>query len=425
MQNTLEIQNFLIFKQATIAVRKFTVFIGPQASGKSIAAKLLYLFYHLPEEVFDVVREGGDVESVKKRMCEKFLKVFPQETWNRNSFRVNLLTGKGEVAFSGSEGGQLTFVMSQYYVDLINLSIEEIESSLRRDGLVGEKSEGEDFRTRVQLVRKHFHSVSWGFVNNGGSSFVIPAGRSFFATVEDNIFSFISEDFSLDFFLVEFGVKYAQVKRIHKGEFTRVEEPAFSKLLGGVYARKDGKDFIRTKHGQSVLEVRVSQASSGQQELLPILLILAGYRGSFLVIEEPEAHIYPEAQDEISRLIVSRQKPEDVEKAFLITTHSPYVLNALNNMVYAGILSEKFKGNQKVLEALENIYPDAERILPGQLAAYIFRAGDVRNIIDNETYLINAEELDSISYSTGDKFSELLKLEQEGEFDEVAGKQGA
>ena len=45
MKNTLVIDNFLIFDHAEIDINKFTVFIGPQASGKSIVAKLVYFFY--------------------------------------------------------------------------------------------------------------------------------------------------------------------------------------------------------------------------------------------------------------------------------------------------------------------------------------------------------------------------------------------
>ena len=50
MKNTLEIKNFLIIDSVELEIKKFTVFIGPQASGKSIVAKLLYGHLYLFED---------------------------------------------------------------------------------------------------------------------------------------------------------------------------------------------------------------------------------------------------------------------------------------------------------------------------------------------------------------------------------------
>ena len=134
---------------------------------------------------------------------------------------------------------------------------------------------------------------------------------------------------------------------------------------------------------------------------------------AFCMIEEPEAHIYPESQYSLIRFIISRRVPDDPEMAFLFTTHSPYVLTTINNLAYAGILEKRFnaQNNKESIKKLDKVYPARERIPQGSLSAYYFDGGNVESIIDKETEIINAQKLDDISERTNDKFSELLELE--------------
>ena len=137
----------------------------------------------------------------------------------------------------------------------------------------------------------------------------------------------------------------------------------------------------------------------------------------FFVIEEPEAHIFPESQSEIIKFIVSTQILNSNEKSFLFTTHSPYVLTTLNNLAYAGVLEAKLqqKNDSKSIEKLDKVYSIQERIPENALSAYYFNKGEVTNIIDKETGLINAEDLDKISDITSEKFSDLLELDDSEE----------
>jgi hypothetical protein len=64
---------------------------------------------------------------------------------------------------------------------------------------------------------------------------------------------------------------------------------------------------------------------------------------------------------------------------------------------------------------LEKIYSLKERISADSLSAYHFDNGKVKNIIDKETGLINAEDLDKISDMTSEKFSDLLELDDSEE----------
>ncbi len=59
-----------------------------------------------------------------------------------------------------------------------------------------------------------------------------------------------------------------------------------------------------------------------------------------MIIEEPEAHLFPEAQKEISALIalLSNMKQSQIT----ITTHSPYILASINNLILAHKVGKKY-----------------------------------------------------------------------------------
>ena len=97
MKNTLVIDNFLIFDHAEIDINKFTVFIGPQASGKSIVAKLVYFFYHLPEFVFDVTVKEGKRRELNTLLKNEFCEIFPKYAWNDFDFTIKFNTDFGDI----------------------------------------------------------------------------------------------------------------------------------------------------------------------------------------------------------------------------------------------------------------------------------------------------------------------------------------
>jgi predicted ATPase len=89
----------------------------------------------------------------------------------------------------------------------------------------------------------------------------------------------------------------------------------------------------------------LENCSSGQQEALPLTLILKALteinfigKGSTCYIEEPEAHLFPFAQRDIVNLISLSFNRSVVPSQFILTTHSPYILTAFNNNIHAGEL---------------------------------------------------------------------------------------
>src|SRR5436190_1478530 len=77
-------------------------------------------------------------------------------------------------------------------------------------------------------------------------------------------------------------------------------------VLGAELMRIDKEDFLQFEDKR---RVKLAQASSGQQEALPLLLLLARFlslhhsRGRAVYIEEPEAHLFPSTQKLVTELM--------------------------------------------------------------------------------------------------------------------------
>ena len=64
----------------------------------------------------------------------------------------------------------------------------------------------------------------------------------------------------------------------------------------------------------------------------------ASNRKAYFIIEEPESHLFPETQKKIMQFIAAVKNNGN---EILVTTHSPYILGELNNLLYANNISGK------------------------------------------------------------------------------------
>lgn len=79
-------------------------------------------------------------------------------------------------------------------------------------------------------------------------------------------------------------------------------------------------------------DIPMSRASSTVTETAPLLLIIKHLLqpGNVLIVEEPEAHLHPENQRQMARLLM-RLASEGV--SIVVTTHSEFLLSELNHLL--------------------------------------------------------------------------------------------
>jgi predicted ATPase len=384
MIERLIIKNFLCLKDVDIEVKDFLVLIGPQAAGKSLCAKLLYFFRTLFDEIPACNISASDFS---KDLSDKFESFFPKDHWVTQAFYMEYKRQSRICTLEKKQNQELRICLGK-------ISQEKEEPTKIESNHILKMVKGKLFASK---------------------NIFIPAGRSFFSLLQKNIFRFMKTNNNIDPFLIEFGVFYEDIRSI-KCSIPAEVQTLIRSILKGEYIPEE--NVLLADGGKIPLEL----LSSGQQEALPLALILAYIISSqyeehytFIYVEEPEAHLFPDAQEAMSRLISFLRYNQEI--SFVITTHSPFMLAAFNNLIKAGNI---VKQNPPLKEAVCKEIPESMRIDINRFAAYTLENGRSASIIDKETNLIGTDAIDEVSEDIMEIFCGLLDIEYNGK-DERGG----
>jgi predicted ATPase len=416
----IEIKDFGGLKNTEIPINKINLFIGKQASGKSISIKLMYYFKSFFRDFFEAAEDDKTKTELTKSLIEKFEEYFPVDSWSDKNFKIKFFYNEEEyskVTKTGKTKIKLEFSSK------VNKQFTNAKRLIRGDKAKFQaKDKFEVYRPDFKVFEKYVSLVQNDLSNECGfTQIFIPAGRSFFATLQSSIFSFLSSNKAIDPFLVSFGSFYENIKGIASRENsvkskqleeTKIIDNLIIEILGGKYQRIKSKDYIIHEDKR---KINLAYASSGQQETLPLTLILKALTrvyftgdGLTLYIEEPEAHLFPSAQKKVVELIASVFKLSKCQTQIMVTTHSPYIISSFNNLLQAGIILDKeIVSADKLNEVFNNLFA----IPPKTLNSYALENNNCKSIIDSEYDLIDSTYLDEISDIISNDFDNLLSLE--------------
>jgi len=415
---TLRIKNFAGIKDAQIELSRMNVFIGPQASGKSVCAKLLFYFKEIIRRTFVEADEDKSMSQMQVEHQHLFLRYFPPSAWGESMFEIEYAFNELSIVIE-RKADTINMAYSNAYVAFLGTLRKVIHKHINSNNSEGGVSAAFPiiFLNKGGMLTQRFGSI----LDN--ENYFIPAGRSYFSSLELSVFSLIASDVKIDPFLSEFGQRYMNARRAYS---FRSEEQKEARVLGsfmgrlvcGTYKRIRERDYILTDDER---QVPVENSSSGQQEVLPLILVVSEIAEdekragrSTLFVEEPEAHLYPTAQREIVHLLaaVTDLASDETSGQYVITTHSPYILSALNNLMYGAQLAAQSADKRS---RVAQVLGDAALVPAENVRAYAFGDGQVQSIIDPETHLVRATVLDSVSNELAKEFGDLLDIEFEDE----------
>jgi AAA15 family ATPase/GTPase len=414
----IEINGFLTIDHAKFEIKKINILIGAQAQGKSVIAKLVYFFKNYFSEIFiESIKKFETKRDIEKKCLIQFEKIFPRYSWANQEFSIFYKNGDYHISIIRTNIDNKYVFKLNYCKELTDFHkrIKNRYKSILDYNNAWIEQENEKM---MPVTRKDafFYEKIFEEINNSAFNSIlndpifIPEGRSFFTNLQRNIFSFLANDIDINPFIKEFGHYYEQSKRFYemnKINFIRRHDESnetinkidklVSDIVVGEYIYEDEQDWILNKGKRTNL----ANASSGQQESLPMLLILKiqspmrkDYTTTFF-IEEPEAHLFPTSQKQIISLIATIYNA--FEHSFFITTHSPYILTAINNLVAGQDAYDKANGDKDKLKRLEKFLPKDELIRLEDVSAYTLNKGKLESIIDMENRLIGANLLDAVS----------------------------
>lgn len=392
-------------QECTLSVNRFTVLTGPQSNGKSTIAKAVYFFRTVKQDILNMMMQGGPKRvtgrpdahweyTLKQRMRDKFLQLFgtswimPQDMEMKYIYtdkfwlRVYLAPDLDEYGNKNFVDFEFSDSFKEYLDDLDSHSFENITQ--------GQKTHEED-----ALVKK---------LDDPYDTVFIPAGRNLITLLSTQLnYIFTSLDElqlrNMDYITRRYTELILKLKPLFGNGMTGIvdfieNDPEQMKrykkhsaainlltkiareVLRGTYRYVDGEERLYLDGSKYV---KINFASSGQQEIVWVFNLLFYYlledRKVFLILEEPESHLYPESQRTIGEVLTLFCNEGNAE---LLTTHSPYMLGTFNYLLLAGqVADSKTESLKKLLHKRYWIKPDIT-------AAYHVHEGRMDQAIDNE-----------------------------------------
>ena len=431
-------------KNFEMDVNKYNILIGEQATGKSTIAKSIYYSRYIKTLISNFLIQimengkyyGENVEKTKPfykcishKLKETFIHLFGYSWELDPKFRIQY-SFTGDIVFeiklaSRSSGKKY---ITEWYSEKLKKEIR----SLQEEAL-SMYEESNRLHLSLELARDNkernreyiLHKINEVFMDDQ-TTYYIPAGRSMLTLMSASratMNSLQNLDFIMDRFLelidgirgvYQEGLGTAY-KYFPRGDRLFDVHDMASQIIDmqkGEYRSERSQEILRVNSGNNQYEdIGINFASSGQQEIMWLLnflyVLMLKAEKAFVIIEEPEAHIYPTLQKRIVDFII--QFTNICNGNVFVTTHSPYVLMSMNNAYYAGCIAEDNK-QQEVSKIVKPIY----RIQKGMLSAMKINSGmhkNVTNLLD-ENGEICSYLIDDISSEINEIYTSLFMINE-------------
>ena len=414
----IEIKNFGPITKVEMDIMKMTFLLGELASGKSTITKLVYFFRTAQEDFVSIISNDFEnwiqcSKAYVSLLRNKFSNIFGTATY-LGSFEISYYYSPDAfVILRPATDNQVQVSIDKTLMSKLEKSWNDSKSEIqngKRNGL------NKTVRRGIQnIFQDEFHSI------------YIPAGRALLSrqmllrmilSREANLISDRIMDYNpldvVDAPTRRYMVEAEDIRVWIATPKTYESDDNFlisisNKILKGTYAISKDNDFIQLPNRQLI---PLSYSSSGQQEVVWLLNILQYHaymgRKCFVIIEEPETHLHPDAQYLLIQYIAAFSNVTGSE--VLIATHSPYILSSCNNLFYA----EQCGRDTSVSTSVCKIIPKNCWLNADSASAYIIENSTIINIMNEKLAMIELAQLDKVASEQDDEYEALLLLMRGG-----------
>lgn len=383
--SSLEIKNFGPISNLNIDVDKnINLIIGPQASGKSTIGKILFFCKKIRDYYVDfILQDSLFLQTHPNELYINFLKYIRRNFMG--CFGTTTHMSPFEIVYSYQSSQSVVISLKERYAffEFTGGMEKEIRASLIDAYKIYKENQSQanmsfvaSFNNKLNLkneIKIHFTELANKIFGSDEDIIYIPAGRSLLSVLSDqlDVIDISTLDLSMKEFMeriritrTRFGTKLDSVVRDYlktvQGQIKNTDIDIAKELIKYVLKA----EYVNDTDGEKLYFddthwVKLIYGSSGQQESLWILLLLfiiiLEKRKAYVVLEEPEAHLYPEAQRHMVEFIALTMNSSNSK--FLVTTHSPYILSSANLLIQSAIVE-----NQAALRTEEMIIKKQLRI---------------------------------------------------------------
>lgn len=434
----LSISNIGPIKNIDIELNQFNVFIGPQSSGKSTIAKIISFCQWLEKDC--IVRQQSSHIN-KTFIRERFIDYHNISSYiNDDSSFVY----SGNVLTISYAGGNVEITTKKEITDVQvskNAYIPSERNVIAIPGIFSTKMPDNyvsSFLDDWQQIRSKFGREAKVDILNLGESYFyddtrntdmleMHNGKPFPLSQASSGLQSVTPLCVYIAYITEW--IYSHVEDKSSDERKRIWDSAVAKTLYDQNRHEEGKalslDIIydeRKTTGQlrdsfrKLSDMLQNANITGDDEVDSILKTIKGISDSLgkpvfsnIVIEEPELNLFPATQADLMYYILS--KVDHTRDNMVITTHSPYILYAVNNCILANIV----KGNVEVEDRSDVDVPESVWVDGKKISVWELRDGYIKNqekelnltIQDNDG-LIRGNYFDRVMHNIMADFNNLM-----------------
>lgn len=152
---------------------------------------------------------------------------------------------------------------------------------------------------------------------------------------------------------------------------------------------------------QAELNELMKEVNDAQKKIVKSLGFDSDYNYTKLIIEEPELNLFPKAQQDLIYYVLEAMVREKRNHQLVLTTHSPYVLFALNNCMMGGLVKKNIPLKERKSFASYKSWID-----PKKVSIYEIHDGTLKPIQDEDGIL----EDNYLNQAYKDNTSEYMSL---------------
>jgi len=422
---TIEIKNLGPIKEAKFDLNKVNVFMGPQSSGKSSIAKIISYCTWLDKKILNDSL-NKDVSSVIKGDGPKYINEL--KTYHR--LTEGYFSENTSFAFEGEA------IVFSYNCDLLS----------KCNYVVGIENQDEKYHIKLKSDRKR----------TSNKVIYVPSERNFVSAIY-NLDEYLRDkdliqDFVYNWYeakrkyskyhkleILNLGIQYhnesADVDRLtlENGKELSLQIASsglqaivplittFDYIASGIYSESrpmsvSERDAIVKQYDEMVKQIKDGNNNIRREDLETLfdILVSKNYDQSQFIIEEPEQNLFPTTQRDLIYYMMRVLNESERDHRLTFTTHSPYILYALNNCMMGYLVKDNIPEDERAELPSKNSWINPELVSIWEIT----KDGTIRPIKNEKTGTVSKHYFNGIMNEVMEEYYDMLtylKLEDDGE----------
>lgn len=382
-----------------IDIKKVTVFIGNQGSGKSSIAKLISTMSWIEKVLTrgDFNEKEFTPNKFRNKYCEYhrissyFLKDETEIIYEGESYKFTY-TKQGEFLIEKIQNGLTVYPLPQ---------IMYIPAERNFISMVNKPNLIKQLPDALLTFLNEYDNAKSGIKGN----FNLPINKAFLEyNKQHDIISVKGENYKV------------KLKDASSGFQSLVPLYIVSKYLSESVKEQAGNSIKMSsdetrRFEEGVRSIWEDKTLTEEQRRAALSALSSKFNKSAFVniVEEPEQNLFPSSQWEIMKSLLAFNNSL-LSNKLIITTHSPYLINVFTIAVKTGILIDSVKEK----EELNKVYPTDSAIQPDDIAIYeLDEDGGVVTKLENYNGLPSDENfLNNFLEESNNTFANLLDIQQ-------------